>query len=497
MISSKPESSDAQADLKRQRREKQTANSTPDKLPPHSPEAERGILGCILIDPKACLPECIEKLKTQGDEFYDLRHTDIYRTLVELFEDGDNIDIITLIERLKVWGKLEQVGGIEFLSSLADAVPSAANLGSYLEIVLDKFTLRRMISTCSQVIGRIVDYEGEVDTLMDEVERDVLRISESRVQPVSMMVKELVKRSIDRIEESLKNKGKVSGLQSGFSDIDRMTGGFAPGDMIVIAARPSVGKTSLAMNIAENVAVTNRIPVGVVSLEMKADALVDRIIACRSRVNLRNIRDGFLAERDFPKITSAALQISTAPLYIDDTAGLSVLQIRAKARRWRQQFGIKLLVIDYLQLANAIGNKRKFENRQQEVSDISCGIKNLAKELGIPVIVLSQLNREIEREKNRKPRLSDLRESGSIEQDADVVSFLYKPKSGNDDDADSEQDVCPVNLLIAKQRNGPTGDVNLTFLKSITRFENAAKVRGEDVPTETQPELETPVPYAD
>jgi replicative DNA helicase len=251
--------------------------------------------------------------------------------------------------------------------------------------------------------------------------------------------------------------------------------------MVVIAARPSMGKTSLAMNIAEHVALEQKLPVGVFSLEMSAESLVLRMLCSRSRVNLRSIREGFLAERDFPKLTGSAGKLAGSPLFIDDTPGLSILQLRAKARRMHSQHDIKLFVIDYLQLLHS--TSRRADNRQQEIADISNGVKALAKELNVPVIVLAQLNRELEKDKNRKPRLSDLRESGAIEQDADLVGLLYKPNS-DDEENEQEQDSLKINLLIAKQRNGPTGDVNLTFLKSYTRFESAAKVSAEDVPME-------------
>jgi replicative DNA helicase len=341
-----------------------------------------------------------------------------------------------------------------------------------------------MIQTCTDVVGRVYEFEGEVDSLMDEVERDILRISESRVQSQTIMIKELVKKAINTIEDFHQRQGMLTGVGTGFADLDKMTSGLHAGEMIVIAARPSMGKTSLAMNIAEHVAIDEKVPVGVFSLEMTSESLVLRMLCSRSRVNMRNVRDGFLAERDFPKLTGAAGKLANAPLFIDDSSGLSILQLRAKARRMHQQYGIKLFVIDYLQLLHSTA--RRAENRQQEIADISNGIKSLAKELSVPIVVLSQLNRELEREKNRKPRLSDLRESGAIEQDADVVGLLYKPSSGEDDDGGSapaaEEDAVPVNLLIAKQRNGPTGDVNLTFLKSYTRFESAAKVSDEDVP---------------
>ena len=274
----------------------------------------------------------------------------------------------------------------------------------------------------------------------------------------------------------------LTGIATGFVDFDKMTSGLHGGEMIVIAARPSMGKTSLAMNIVEHAVLEEKVPVGVFSLEMTAESLVLRMLCSRSRVNMRNIRDGFLAERDFPKLTGAAGKMANAPLYIDDTAGLSILQLRAKARRMYQQYGIKMIVIDYLQLLNA--SSSRIENRQQEIAQISNGIKALAKELSVPVIVLSQLNREMEKDKNRKPRLSDLRESGAIEQDADLVALLYKPEAEKEDDDGGapESDAVPVNLLIAKQRNGPTGDVHLTFFKSFTRFESAAKV--SDVPVD-------------
>jgi replicative DNA helicase len=261
-----------------------------------------------------------------------------------------------------------------------------------------------------------------------------------------------------------------------------MTTGFHGGEMIVIAARPSVGKTSLAMNIAEHVSIDQQLPVGVFSLEMTAQSLVLRMLCSRSRVNLRNVREGFLAERDFPKLTGAAGKLANAPLFIDDSSGLSILQFRAKARRMFQHYGIKLFVLDYLQLLHS--TSRKADNRQQEISDISNGIKALSKELDVPIIVLSQLNREVEREKGRPPRMSDLRESGAIEQDADLVGLLYRPvKEGDDEGAGDPAEAYPVNLLIAKQRNGPAGeDIHLTFLKSYTRFESAAKIHDEDVP---------------
>ncbi|HEV8541687.1 MAG TPA: replicative DNA helicase [Verrucomicrobiae bacterium] len=451
-----------------------------DRLPPHAIEAEQGVLGCILLSPNECLGICIEKFKKGVEVFYDLRHQVIFDLLVEMYDGKQPIDLITLQQRLKDKGQLEPVGGIPYISALPDAVPSAANLEYYIDIVREKYVLRRMIQTCTAAVARVYEHEGKVDALLDEVERDVLKISEERIEGSSLLIKDLVHRAINTIEDYHQRQGMLTGIGTGFLDFDKMTSGMHGGEMIVIAARPSMGKTSLVMNIVEHVVLEEKLPVGVFSLEMTADSLVLRMLCSRARVNLRNIRDGFLAERDFPKLTGAAGKLATAPLYIDDSAGLSILQLRAKARRMYQQYGVKLIVIDYLQLLN--GGSSRVENRQQEVAQISNGVKSLAKELNVPVIVLSQLNRELEKDKSRKPRLSDLRESGAIEQDADLIALLYKPEEGKEDEDGpaQESDAIPVNLLIAKQRNGPTGDVHLTFFKGFTRFESAAKVA--DVP---------------
>jgi len=489
MIDSISETAGATADLKKTRRQKSTIHNPQsaivDRLPPHSPEAEQGVLGCVLLSPNECLGECMEKLRDGREVFYDLRHQTIFETLVAMYDAREAIDVITLQQRLKDKQLLEQVGGIAYLSQLQDAVPSAANLSYYLDIVREKFVLRKMIQTCTNVVGRVYDYEGEVDALMDEVERDVLRVSESRIQGGVLTTKELVGKAIGTIENYFSRQGTLNGLGTGFADLDRMTDGLHGSEMIVIAARPSMGKTSIALNIAEHVVLEQKLPVAVFSLEMSAEALVLRMMCSLARVNLRSIREGFMSEADFPKLTSAAGKLANAPLFIDDSAGLSILQLRARARRLHQQHGIKLFVVDYLQLLHSTA-RRAQENRQQEISDISSGLKALAKELKAPVLVLSQLNRELERDKSRKPRLSDLRESGAIEQDADVVGLLYKPNAGDDEEAafGEEADGAPVNLLIAKQRNGPTGDINLTFLRPYTRFESAAKVSDEDVPVD-------------
>jgi replicative DNA helicase len=433
-----------------------------------------------MLSPNDCIGECVEKFKGGADVFYDLRHQAIYSMLAEMYDKREGIDIITLQQRLKDVRRLEEVGGISYLGSLPEMVPSAANLTYYLDIVLEKYVLRKMIKTCTEVVSRVYEHEGEVEALLDEVERDILQIGESRIEGKTGKIKELVNKAITTIEDYHQRQGMLTGVGTGFTDLDKMTSGLHGGEMVVIAARPSMGKTSLAMNIAEHVAINDKLPVGVFSLEMSSESLVLRMLCSCSRVNLRSVREGFLVERDFPKLTDAAGRLASAPLFIDDSSGLSILQFRAKARRMYQQFDIKLFIVDYLQLLHSTA--RRAENRQQEIADISNGIKSLAKELNVPVIVLSQLNRELEKDKDRKPRLSDLRESGAIEQDADVVCLLYKPSREDEEAAGEESEAMPVNLLIAKQRNGPTGDVHLTFLKQYTRFESAAKISDDAVP---------------
>jgi replicative DNA helicase len=457
-----------------------------DRLPPHSIEAEQGVLGCVLISPNEAMGLCFEKLRRGSDTFYDLRHQALYDVLAKMYDTREPIDLITLQQRLKDNGQLEAIGGLAYLTGLMDAVPSAANLEYYLGIVREKYVLRQMIQTCSGVISRVHEHEGEVDPLLDEVERDILRISEDREEGTSRSMKELVGKSIKIIEDFHQRQGALSGIGTGFTDLDKMTNGLHKGDMVVIAARPSMGKTSLAMNIVEHVVINERLPVAVFSLEMTAESLVTRLLCSLAKVNMKSIRDGFLTDPDFRRLTGAAGKLSKAPLHIDDTPGLSILQLRARARRLWQQHEVKLFVIDYLQLMHSTSKKAQ-DNRQHEVAEISAGVKALAKELQVPVIVLCQLNRELEKDKSRKPRLSDLRESGAIEQDADLVGLLYKARDDDDEDRDRDKtdapeygnEGLPVNLLIAKQRNGPTGDVELVFLKGFTRFEGKSKVDEE------------------
>jgi len=452
---------------------------------PHSREAEQGVLGSIIWAPNESMGQCVEKIKRGKEAFYNQRHQDIYEVLVKMYDSKEAIDLITLHERIKQEAKGEHTADITYLNYLQDSVPSPANLPYYLDILREKHLLRTLIHTCTDVIVDAYAREGNVDKLLDEVERDVLKISQERAEESGIIpIKDLVTTAINTIEQLHSRQGALPGLSTGFRDLDKMTTGLHGGEMIVIAARPSVGKTSFSMNIAEHIAVDQKVPVGVFSLEMTSESLILRMICSRARKNLRKIREGFMSESDFPAITQAAGEMARAPLYIDDTPGLSILQMRAKARRMSQQWGVKMFVVDYLQLLHSTSG-RSDQNRQQEIADISGGIKALAKELNVPVIVLSQLNREMEKDKNRKPRLSDLRESGSIEQDADLVGLLYRPEHGSTQAADQEEkpedrDVMKVNLYIAKQRNGPTGDVSLTFNRGFTRFDAFSPIEADE-----------------
>lgn len=462
-----------------------------DRLPPSSIEAEQGVLGCIMLAPYDCIYECITDFKDGPKAFYDLRHQLIYETIVEMSERIEVIDTITLQRRLRDKNQLDQVGGIAYLAALPDIVPSAANLKTYIKIVTDKYRLRKLISVCTDIVSNAYEWTDEVDLIIDQSESDFLNATRTQSAKIAVQCMPAVQRAITRMEAYSQNQGVLIGLSTGFIDLDRMTSGMKGGEMITLAARPSMGKTSLAMNIAEAVAIEQKQPVGFFSLEMTEDQLIERAICSRARVNIRNIREGFIADRDFPKITTAAGRVGASPIYIDDSSGLSIMELRARARRMWQLYGIKVFIIDYLQLLHSTA--RKAHNRQQEIGDISRGCKALAKDLNVPVIVLAQLNRELDKDKNRKPRLSDLRESGDIEQDSDLVGLLYKPASADDEDDGAEQEAVPVNLLIAKQRSGPCGDVRLTFLKSYTRFESAARITADDIADQSpqqQPLLE-------
>src|SRR5438105_15420694 len=440
------------------------------RTPPHSVEAEQGVLGSMLISPRETIAECVEKIDEQY--FYVPAHQTIYTVLVDLWNAGQAIDLITFTQVLRDRNLLDSVGGAAFVTSLFTFVPTAANLEYYLEIVRDKYILREIISAATESVRRAYEEQDEVNNLLDEVEQRIFAVGEDRFKGQLLSMKDQVMDAIESIEKLYEGKGRITGISTGFVELDRMTSGLHGSEMIVIAARPSMGKTALAMNIAEHVAINEKLPVGVFSLEMSSQQLVQRLLCSRARVNLQRVRDGFLGERDFPNLTAAASKLAEAKIFIDDSASLSILELRAKARRLKAQQDVKLMIVDYLQLLRST-SRRAQDNRQLEISEISGGIKGLAKELKIPIIVVAQLNRQPEQREGGKPRLSDLRESGSIEQDADVVGLLVRPEYYAKDDDEKDEHEGKAELLIAKQRNGPTGEIPLTFVKRFTRFENA------------------------
>jgi replicative DNA helicase len=467
-------------DLKRSRRKKQIDDPSLDKLPPSASEAEQALLGCILIDSRETMPEAQSKIPT-SDVFFDMRHRAIYETLVEMANDQDPITSATVMARLGAFGQLPAIGGAQYLSSLADAASSGSNIDYYLNIILEKYQLRRLLQLCTETAARIYEADNDTAALLDSFESEATRIRMNETGAATANCADSVTRALETIEAMERSNGPI-GLSTGFPDLDKMLNGLHEAEMIIIAGRPSLGKSSIAMNFAENIAITQRVPVGIFSLEMTKDSLVLRTLCSRAEVNIRHVSNGYLTEIQKQNVHREALVLRKAPIYIDDTPGLTVAQLRARARRMFQRFGIKLFIIDYLQQMQAV--IKRGENRERGVADMSNGIKLLARELKIPVIALSQLSRDLERSKERKPTMADLRESGAIEQDADVIGILYRAEA-----QDSEDDIIPVSLLIAKQRNGPTGNVEFLFKRSLTRFLPVSKVAQADVPPTKQDDL--------
>jgi len=440
--------------------------------PPHSVEAEQGVLGSMLISPRDAIAEVVEKINV--DYFYIPAHQTIFNVLVDLWNAGQAIDLITFTQVLRDRNLLDGVGGAAAVTNLFTFVPTAANVGYYIDIVRDKYILRSIIAAGTESVRRAYEEQDEVGNLLDEVEQKIFAVGEDRFKGQMLSMKDQVMEAIESIEKLYERKGGITGISTGFVEFDRMTSGMHPSEMIVIAARPSMGKTALAMNIAEHVAINERLPVGVFSLEMSSQQLVQRLLCSRARVNLQKVRDGFLGERDFPSLTAAASKLAEAKIFIDDSASLTILELRAKARRLKAQQDVALIIVDYLQLLRS-ASRRAQDNRQLEISEISAGLKGLAKELKIPVIVVAQLNRQPEQRSGGKPRLSDLRESGSIEQDADLVGLLVRPEMYEEDEDARLEKSGEAELIIAKQRNGPVGEIPLTFLKEFTRFEDRAR----------------------
>ncbi|MCB1233545.1 MAG: replicative DNA helicase [Verrucomicrobiae bacterium] len=462
------------------------ANSAQDVLRsmPVSADAERAVLSCMLKAPNEAIGQAIEMLNTEC--FYIPANRILYQTLLDLYQDRPQggLDLITLNAALSDRGQIEQVGGPSAVAELLDDVPSVSMFEYYAEILKAKFVLRRIIQDCGECASRAYDDPEAVTELLDEVEGRVLAIREAAEKEGDILpIKKHAMQAIHTIEESFKNSGKgVTGLSSGFANLDALTNGLHGGEMVVIAARPSMGKTSLVMNIIENISImaNERKATAVFSLEMSAEQLVLRLICSRAGVEMQKIRGGFLSsQRDFPRILQVANDLANSEIYIDDTPGLSIMELRAKARRLKKAYDIQLIAIDYLQLLKSTSKKSQ-DSRQVEVAEISGGIKAIAKELNIPVIVLAQLNRNPESRGGGKPKMGDLRESGAIEQDADVVGLLYREEYYADSEEEKEAAAGKAVLSIQKQRNGPTGDVKLVFRKEFMRFEDRAPGDDDD-----------------
>lgn len=436
------------------------------KVPPQNVEAERSVLGSMLIDEDA-IGLAVEILNEIW--FYEDAHRKIYAAILDLYNSRKNVDLITLSDKLKSESQLDTVGGVTYLSSIIESVPTSANVEHYARIVREKGILRQLIRNSTQIIQECYDSEGKIEEIVDDAERLIFEVADLKHKQKSHHIKELVKSSIETIDRLYQRKEHITGVPTGFKEIDKMTSGLQKADLIIVAARPSMGKTALAISIGEHVAIKEKKGVAIFSLEMSKEQLVQRMICSQARVDAHKVRSGFLSSSDWPLLTRAAQELSEAPLYIDDTAAISTMELRAKARRLKANHDIQMIILDYIQLMRGTA---RVESRQQEISEISRGLKALARELEVPIIALSQLSRAVESRQDHRPMLSDLRESGAIEQDADVVMLLMREEYYNP----TEENRGIANLDLAKQRNGPVGNVQLAFIKEFVRFENLAYV---------------------
>jgi replicative DNA helicase len=445
-----------------------------DRTPPFSVEAETAVLGGMLIDREA-VTRAVEHVKEAM--FYREANRRLYRAMIRLYERGGVIDVITVSEELKNTGELDAAGGFDYLAALMDAVPTAANVEYHAKIVRDKALLRRLVEQASQIIRDVYDQgEREVSELLDEAESRIFKVAESHQRGGFVWIKEILWSAFERIEKLQESAGGITGVPSGFPDLDRMTTGLQKGDLVIVAARPSMGKTSWVMNVAANAAIGHNIPAAIFSLEMSSEQLVQRLLCAEGRIDAQKLRKGRLSQEEHQRLAAAAGHLNTAPIWIDDQPGANVLEIRAKARRLQSELrsdgkDLGLVVIDYMQLMSGAG---RTENRVQEVSEISRGLKALARELEVPVVALSQLSRGPEQRTDKRPMLSDLRESGSIEQDADLVMFLFRPEYYAPAEKRDELEG-KAELIVSKQRNGPTGVVDLFFQKAYTRFDSVVR----------------------
>lgn len=438
------------------------------RIPPQSLEAEQSVLGSMLID-KEVVPVVMEILKSE--DFYRPDHKEIYDVIIELFDRAQPIDLITVSERLKLHGKLDLVGGLEYLTNIATEVPTTANVKHYAKIVEEKALLRKLIKASSDIVDLGYNASEEVSFILDKAEQNIFDILQKRSSQGFVPIKDVLVDTFNKLEELYNNSGNITGIPTGFADLDFKTSGLHNSDLILIAARPAMGKTAFALNLAQNAAVHSNVPVAVFSLEMSREQLVNRMLCSEAMVDSNRMKTGKLEDNDWQKVAKALGPLSEAPIFIDDTPGVSITEIRAKCRRLKLEHNLGLVIIDYLQLMQ--GSRSKSENRQQEISEISRSLKILAKEINVPVITLSQLSRAPEARTDHRPILSDLRESGAIEQDADIVMFLYRDDYYNPET--EKKNIAEV--ILAKHRNGSTGTVELVWLGQYTKFANLEKFR--------------------
>lgn len=456
------------------------AAAHPLRIPPNSIDAEESVLGGILLDNDA-INVAIERLRPE--DFYRASHRNIFAAMVALIEKREPIDVVTLCAQLRSMGLLDDSGGVDNVSRLTTLVPSAANVGFYAKTVKDMALRRRVIHEASEVISEAFEVRGEVDEFLDTMEKRILDVSENRVHQSFYKVSDVVQDSIKLIEKLYDEKQPVTGVPTGFEDLNRITAGFQPSDLLIVAARPAMGKTALVLTISQWVGIHEKRPVAIFTLEMSKEQIVLRMLCAEARVSNSKVRTGHLGERDFPKLVDAASKLADAPIFIDDTPAISITELRAKARRLHRENKLAMVVVDYLQL---VRSPAYAHSREQEISDISRSLKALAKELGIPVVALSQLNRSVESRNDKRPMMADLRESGAIEQDADIIMFIYRDEVYNEASADKGI----AELIIGKHRNGATGTVRLAFFPEFTRFDSL--VERDDLGETPPPDIRTP-----